>query len=185
MFNIENQVCITKVLWKNFNWYCKYFKTWSANGGIQCVFLYDSSSRTLKENIFVSVDFEVQTFVWKLISIKFCIRIIDKKGCTVQQCQKDDDKNFSWSEFFVILKCDVYILKRINYIFILMCYTLMWLLHNTYDTCVLCSTKIINSAWYIFTLAVSYSLVYKLINPKLWRRLRLENLNICICNYKL
>ena len=60
-----------------------YFSTWRENGGVQTMFLhgdFSRFSRTLEVNNFVSVDFQTQFSVWFLISMKFCTRVINKKG---------------------------------------------------------------------------------------------------------
>ena len=63
-----------------------YFLTWRGNSGVQAAFLHDyfsRFSRTLEVSNFVSVDFQTEVSRWSLIRMKFCTRIINKKGVCV------------------------------------------------------------------------------------------------------
>ena len=80
----ESQACITQMKHKN------VISIWSIfqHGGRMLVFsarlftVYGGFSRfqkTLKVNNFFTIDFQTHVFVWLLISMKFCIRIINTK----------------------------------------------------------------------------------------------------------
>ena len=49
--------------------------------------------RTLEVNNFVSVDFQTQVSIWFLISMKFCTRIINKKG-GVRKCNSAENSAY-------------------------------------------------------------------------------------------
>ena len=78
----ENQVCIGQIIHKNVL-ASEIFSTWWPNIDVRRTCFYGGFSgfyRTLKVNNFISFDFQTQVSIWFLISMKFCTRIINKRG---------------------------------------------------------------------------------------------------------